>query len=394
MATSKRLPCLVLVSIVCFLGVSWCDKDDRLIEERISRPSQSPRVSSGLGEAFYVTTDFILRLNVLIKHLAMYSLNDTLDSREAILRADEMWNYTEMSLENLVHQSRKAADDLRSENLSNSSLHAALDAVRTERDNFMTRANFFNPSMPAEIDAMTFVDRTNQDEGEVVAMANPGITLLMQSSVHRLSKISEGLLRTLKAISSNKATEQARANPTQSSVETFNAGFQRLIVDTQLNYQTQANRLLRRVRAQLATLTQNAPLGLYTTNYTGLITTFKTNVTNLLNVTSTNVMAAMNTNRTEIDLQLSTGITNLLTSVTTATSQDFLELCLNRYVFPYYGLSRAVAKLLFCGEPELSTLEYLVTVAIPVLDRAAISDSSVVKMSTICSTGSTACMTN
>ncbi|XP_050072268.1 uncharacterized protein LOC126560349 [Anopheles maculipalpis] len=383
---AKRLPFLVLVSIVCFLGVSWCDRDsNQLAKEQLSKPSD-------LDAAFYVTTDFILRLNILIKHLALYSLDDALDARQTILHAGEMWNHTQKSLEDLVLHSRSAIDVLPDGNLTNTYLHAALDAVRTERRHFMTRVAFFYPPMATEIDVMAFIDRTYQDGGMVTT--NPDIILLMHSSVHRLSKISEGLLSALGAVVSNSDNRQARANPTQASVDLFNEGFYRTIVDTQLNFQTQANRLLRRVRAQLATITLTSELGLYLTNYTGLITMFKTNVTTHLNLTSANVMTAMTLNRTTIDLQLSTGITNLLASVAASTSHAYLEVCLNRYVFPYYAQSLAVAKLLYCGEPELRMLEYLVTVAIPILERAAISDSSAVKISVICSTGSTDCMTN
>ncbi|XP_035915716.1 uncharacterized protein LOC118513699 [Anopheles stephensi] len=382
--TVKRLFSLVVVSIICFFGVILCHNDNRIKSENLP-------VSSGPDEAFYVTTDFILRLNVLIKHLAMYSLNDTLDAREAIRHADKMWNYTALSLEALVLRSRPAIELLPSRNFTNSSLHAALDVVRTERDNFLSQTSCFSPSLVAEIDAMSFIDRTNQPGGVV---PNPDIKLLMQSSVHRLSKVSEGLLRTLRTIRSNKRGGQPRANPTQASVELFIAGFQRHIVDTRLNFETQANRLLSRVSAQLATLTLTPVLGQYLTNYSKLIETFTKNVSTHLNNTSIGVLASMNTSRTTVDMVLSAGNAGLLTAVAMSNSHKFLDLCLNRYVFPYYNLSQAVAKLLFCGEPELRTLEYLVTGAIPILDRAAISDSSAVKMAVICSSGSTACLTD
>ncbi|XP_052899504.1 uncharacterized protein LOC128305908 [Anopheles moucheti] len=344
-----------------------------------------------LDPAFYVTTDFILRLNELIKHLAMYTLDSTLESQEAFDRAGSMWNQTEAKLEDLVTRSRATTANNRNGNLTNLALHTALEAVQSEKSNFLKQmANYNHSKATTEIDAISFIDRTTQD-GELV-LSDPDMALIIHSSVHELTTVSMGLLHLLEDITiSNR---QARANPTQSSVEKFLAVFKRAIVDTKLNFQTQANRVLRRVRAHLSTLDGTPELGHYLKCYADLITMFKKDVNKLLYMTYRSVEMSLNPYRTRIDEELSMGISDQLNAAGMSNGHAFLYLCFKRYVFPYYDQSLAVAKLLHCGEPELKTLEYLVTIAIPILERAAISDSSAVQMNVICASGSAECRNN
>uniref|UniRef100_A0A182W703 GST C-terminal domain-containing protein n=1 Tax=Anopheles minimus TaxID=112268 RepID=A0A182W703_9DIPT len=345
-------------------------------------------VTSGVDPTFYVTTDFILRLNELIKHLALYSLDDTFDSREVIEHAGAMWNQTEVILEDLVNRSKAPTDADRNGNLTN--LHAALDAVRSEKNSFLKQMADYDRSKATEIDAISLIDRTTKQD---LVMVDPGMTLIMHSSVHGLTNVTMGLLHSLEASSFN-GRGQARANPTQPSVEMFLALFKRTIVDTQLNFQTQANRVLRRVRANLSALSTTPELGQYLTDYAALIATFKMEINNLLDTAYNSVVMSMTPYRMTIDEEISLGISELLSSAGMSTEHAFLYVCFKRYVFKYYDQSLAVAKLLHCGEPELRTLEYLVTVAGPILERAAISDSSAVNMNVICAIGSTECMNN
>uniref|UniRef100_A0A182MEJ4 Uncharacterized protein n=1 Tax=Anopheles culicifacies TaxID=139723 RepID=A0A182MEJ4_9DIPT len=297
-----------------------------------------------------------------------------------------MWNQTEAILEDLVesHSAATTNDTRRNGNLTN--LHTALDAIRSEKNSFLQQMAAYDQSKATEIDAISLIDRTKQD----LVMADSGMALIMHSSVHGLTNVTMGLLHSL----GSNGAGQARANPTQPSVDTFLAVLQRTVVDTQLNFQTQANRVLRRVRAHLSALSQTPELGTYLSQYADLIATFKMDVNNLLNTMYSSVTMSMSSYRTMIDEELSLGISDLLSSAGLSNEHAFLYTCLKRYVFKYYDQSLAVAKLLHCGEPELRTLEYLVTVAGPILERAAISDSSAVQMNVICSIGSTACMAN
>uniref|UniRef100_A0A4Y0BNR8 Uncharacterized protein n=1 Tax=Anopheles funestus TaxID=62324 RepID=A0A4Y0BNR8_ANOFN len=393
MIAKRSLPLLLISTIWCF-KTSWCDT----AKERFSKASYIPQPetswdqsTAGLDPSFYVTTDFILRLNELIKHLALYSLDNTLDTREAIDRAGTMWNQTEAVLEDLVTHSQANTDNLHNGNLTNLSLRTALEAVRLEKRHFLKEMADYNRRM--EIETISLIDRTKQEND--VVMADPGMTFIMHSSVHGLTSVTVGLLHSLEGMDlTRNGGAQARANPTRLSIETFLAVFQRTIVDTKLNFQTQANRVLRRVRAQLSTLSLTPELGQYFKDYSALIATFKMNVHALLEATYQSVVMSMDSYRTRIDEEVSLGISELLSSAGQSAQHAFLYLCFKRYVYTYYDQSLAVAKLLYCGEPELRTLEYLVKVAEPILERAAISDSSAVQMSVICATGSAACMAN
>ncbi|XP_053662018.1 uncharacterized protein LOC128711180 [Anopheles marshallii] len=396
MTAKRSLTLLVLVAISYYKG-SWCDKIQMSTElpskaSHITQPETSWNQSSAVFDpAFYVTTDFILRLNELIKHLATYSLDNTLEPRDAIDLAGAMWNQTEASLEDIVTRSRSTTANRRNGNLTNLALRTALEAVQSEKSNFLRQmANYNHSKATPEIDAISLIDRTTQD-GDVV-MSDPDMTLIMHSSVHELTTVSMGLLHSLEGIT--VPNRQARANPTQSSVEKFLAVFKRAIVDTKLNFQTQANRVLRRVRAHLSALDGTRELGSYLKSYADLITMFKKDVNKLLYMTYRSVEMSLNPYRTRIDEELTMGISDQLTTAGMSNGHAYLYLCFKRYIFPYYDQSLAVAKLLHCGEPELKTMEYLVTVAIPILERAAISDSSAVQMNVICASGSTECMNN
>ncbi|XP_041775030.1 uncharacterized protein LOC121595256 [Anopheles merus] len=317
---------------------------------------------SGLNPSFYLTTDFILHLNELIKHLAVYALDDTVDSRHALDHAGAMWNHTEAVLEELLQRSA-------SDNATNISLHDALDAIQRERIHFMKRVS--------DIDATALIERS----GKYPA----AITHTMQSSVHGLANVSAKLLRVLAGTSEGTG----RANPTNATVDLFLDVFNRAIVDTQENFQTQINRALRRVKARLASLDATTALGQYLMKLAELYALQKSDINAKLALIGMSVSEKMEAFSTMVDSQLTAGLTGLLTDAATSSGHQFLYLCLKRYVYSYFDEARAVAKLLHCGEPELSTLQYLVTVAGPILERAAISDSSATKMNAICS--STVC---
>uniref|UniRef100_A0A2C9H3X2 Uncharacterized protein n=1 Tax=Anopheles gambiae TaxID=7165 RepID=A0A2C9H3X2_ANOGA len=317
---------------------------------------------SGLNPSFYLTTDFILHLNELIKHLAVYALDDTVDSRHALDHAGAMWNHTEVVLQELLQRSA-------SDNATHVSLHDALGAIRLERIHFMKRVS--------DIDATALIERS----GKYPA----AITHTMQSSVHGLTHVSAKLLRVLAGTSERTG----RANPTNATIDLFLDVFNRAIVDTQENFQTQINRALRRVKSRLASLDATTALGQYLMKLAELYALQKSDINAKLTLIGTSVSEKMEAFSTMVDGQLTAGLTGLLTDAATSSGHQFLYLCLKRYVYSYFDEARAVAKLLHCGEPELSTLQYLVTVAGPILERAAISDSSATKMNAICS--STAC---
>uniref|UniRef100_A0A182JPP3 GST C-terminal domain-containing protein n=1 Tax=Anopheles christyi TaxID=43041 RepID=A0A182JPP3_9DIPT len=338
---------------------NWCG-------ERI----RSANEISELNPAFYLTTEFILHLNELIKQLAVYSLDDTIDSRDTIEHAGDMWNHTQAALEELVHRSAFVGS-----NITNFALHGALEEIRLEKSNFMMRLG--NVKNEVEISATSLIDRS----GQYHAASSDA----MQPSVHRLTNVSARLLHVLEAISIDNSDGTGRANPTNASIELFLTVWDRAIVDTQRNFKTQIDRALRRVKAQLSSLDTTTALGQYLMKLAELYALFKTDVTAKLALIATSVRMKMEDYSTTIDSQLTAGISDLLLAAGTSSVHTFLYLCLKRYVYSYFDESLAVGKLLYCGEPEIATLEYLVTVAGPILERAAVSDSSAEKMSIICS---------
>uniref|UniRef100_A0A182NUG5 Uncharacterized protein n=1 Tax=Anopheles dirus TaxID=7168 RepID=A0A182NUG5_9DIPT len=339
---------------------------------------------------FYTTTDFILQLNELIKHLATYTRDESLDTRETVERAGEMWNLTEVLLEDLVKRSEAApAVQLRRTNFTDFTLRDALEAIRLQKNNFLAQTC---EQLPVDIDAIAIIDPATKSHA-----VDPAVTLIMHTSVHNLTTVSAQLLHTLEQVESPKikSTGQARAtSQVQPSIQLFLNGFERTFVDTERNFQTQANRAVKRVRSLLSTLDQNQQLGQYVDGVTARITSFNTDVKSLLQMTYMMVETSMTNSQTTIDDQLSTGLSGLLMQAGSLAGSGFLHRCLKRFVYTYYDQSLAVAKLLYCGEPEKKTLEYLETVAIPILGHAVVTATSATQMDVVCSSGSTMCTDN
>uniref|UniRef100_A0A182Q1U8 Protein TsetseEP domain-containing protein n=1 Tax=Anopheles farauti TaxID=69004 RepID=A0A182Q1U8_9DIPT len=386
--SSKRNSALLLLCFFCWFE-RGCSDDNHHPQE--AKGQTSPTASD---TSFYVTTDFILQLNELIKHLALYTLDESVGTREAVENAGHMWNRTDLILEDLAKRSeniptRDSQD--RKSNVTDFSLRDALEAIRSVKSNFLAQT-----SDPMEIDAVAFIGPYVKS-GTVGSTVDSTVMQIMHTSVDELTNVSAKLLGTLERVESRKIKTAGHArnvNQVQPSIAMFLEGFRRTIVDTERNFQTQANGTVKRIRSRLSTLDQNQQLGEYSSSAVGRMKMFTTDVTTHLDMTYTNVETSMVNWRTVIETSLSNGITDLLTQAGTNPGSGFLHRCMKRFVFTYYDQSLAVAKLLYCGEPEKTTLQYLVTVAIPVLERAAITATSVTQMEIVCSIGSTACMDN
>lgn len=395
MSLRRRSVSILLLCFVCCFTAGDTNSD-----ENFPRGARSGATPANIDPAFYMTTDFILQLNELIKHLATYTLDESLGTREAVERAGYMWNRTEAILVDLVKRTDIRPTMITNpgrSNLSDFTLYDALEAVHLERNNFLEQTG---NQMAMEIDAIAIIHPVSKSHFTLDSTTvDPAVTRIMHSSVHNLTNVSAQLLRTLERVESQKVKSkagQARGGTSQvqPSISLFLEGFRRTVIDTERNFQTQADRAVRRIRSHLSRLEQNQQLGEYVNSIAERITSFKNEVTNLLESTYTSVESSMTTYRTMVDNQLSAGLTDLLSLAGPIAGNGFLHRCLKRFVFTYYDQSLAVAKLLYCGEPEKATLEYLVTVAIPILTRAVVSASSATQMDVVCSSGSTTCSNN
>ncbi|XP_053673483.1 uncharacterized protein LOC128723742 [Anopheles nili] len=390
---AMRFTVLVVISFVCVFGGSLfnfgrTEKTNPVQEQHLVRAKRSIG-ESGNREALLVTTEFILQLNELIKHLAMYTRDETIDSRTLIERAVGMWNQTESMLDDIVQRSEHNFTFV-SSNTTIFALRRASNAIRMEKDNFINKLMQLNDTALEHIVSPLLIDQG------MFEVAQPGFARIIYSSVHRLTRVSASLLLSLEAVDAQSmSTDHARANPTKPTVDMFLKGLKRTIRDTKRNYRTQTLRLYRKVSMRLSDLSNTQELGQYLKDLAMIYKTFLQTIKSLLDATYKSVEMSMSTSYSAlIDQQLTNGLSVLLQEAANADEYESLQVCLKRYVYKYYDQSLASAKLLYCGQPELSTFEYLVTIAIPILGRAIFSDSSAIRMDVICTIDSQDCLNN
>ncbi|KFB46396.1 hypothetical protein ZHAS_00014392 [Anopheles sinensis] len=334
--------------------------------------------SSGLHldiDAWHVTADFILRLNELIKSLATFALDGSLDTRTALNMAQDEWNRTERILTDLVETTQGS-------NATSVTLRESLDTIRLEKIKLI--------SLQSVLDRR--ISTVEMDESNAVLEELP-LSHILHPSIAGLTEVSADLLRSLDPTGGKQFRHQPRTTSvTKPSVEEFNTGFIRKIRETKRILVAEAKQMLQRTKARLSVLPDSEELKTYVHSISNTIKTFLHDIIVHLHDASTRLNDVMLQAAMTVDHHLSDGLSQLFKKATNVGHFNFLELCLTRYVYKYYDQSQATAKLLYCVQPELATLEYLVTVSGVILERAVITDSSAVKMAVICSRGSTSCM--
>uniref|UniRef100_A0A182JEK4 Uncharacterized protein n=1 Tax=Anopheles atroparvus TaxID=41427 RepID=A0A182JEK4_ANOAO len=380
--------CLLVLCWIVLIGSGYCDS-----QLNVSPNSQEgslvnypkPHQLQFDGGAFRVTADVILRLNELIKSLAMFSLDGALDTRTALNMTEDEWNRTERILIGLVQSESASSNPTLAK-----TLHDSLNAIRREKVKFILLGKFLVNRTNGEIDRSSSVLHAFQD---TTPTGEPPLSLILHPSIVGLTQVSAVLLRSMDTNGSKQNAQPRAASATAPSIEEFLTGFAGKFRETRRILTVEAKRYLSRTKARLSVVPASEKVSLYESGIAHTIAMFIKSVTHILGFASKSINHEMIENGAVlVDQQLSDGLGQLLKKATNVGHYAFLELCLKRYVYRYYDQSQALAKLLYCVQPETDTLEYLVTVFGTILARAAITDSSAVQMTVICSMGSSDCM--
>ncbi|XP_035772662.1 uncharacterized protein LOC118456203 isoform X2 [Anopheles albimanus] len=318
------------------------------------------------AESSRLTLEFVIELNRLINRLSSIPATDgPLSAPKKSCATEEEWKKTEQRLDQLVQESIKE-DGYINDTSTVEHLAAASKAFRKHKKDFQGLLS------------------SNDSRLRAVPLA-----LAVNFAVEDLKEISINLLHHLEH---GNGSVVSRTISSGTTVSSFLAYFRRKIDDTKKSFVTQANLTLRRIKTRLAEVDTTHALAAYIEFLTARFTTFKTTIMTSLEQAYTAVSTSLTTSGNDADMNLASGLATMLATAIDPTTHTsiYLERCLTRFVYNYYEQSRAVGKLLYCVETEPDTLDSLVAIAVPFLERAVVSDSSVTQLSFICSSPASA----
>ncbi|XP_049548412.1 uncharacterized protein LOC125959628 [Anopheles darlingi] len=368
--------CTIIIMLCC--AVRWLGPTQALVlSDVIPRMGRDQLQDTNATEvnrssdSTRLTFEFVIELNRLINRLSSIPAADgPLSAPKKAYETEKEWTKTEQRLEQLVQQS--ASNDHSNDTSSMEHLTAASEAFRKHKKDFEGLLS------------------SNDSRLRAVPLA-----LAVNFAVEDLKEITIELLHHLERGSGRVVASRAHGSAT--TVSSFLAFFRRKTDDTKKAFVTQVNLTLRRIKARLAELDTTLELAMYIKFLTNTLNTLKTNILTSLEMAYMDVSDSLTTEGNNADTNLAGGLAELLSSAIDPETHPsiYLERCLTRFVYNYYEQSRALGKFLYCVQTEPDTLDSLVAIAVPFLERAVVSDSSITQLIFICSSpDSTGCENN